>query len=72
MGRTCRLRKRKHLIKERQVPEGHLRSCPQHKIGFETKQKAREVVAKAKKIRGDELRPYKCPYCHLWHLTSQV
>lgn len=48
------------------------RSCPQHKIGHSTEARAKQKAAQALKRDGIELRVYKCPHCHLWHLTSQV
>ena len=48
------------------------RSCPQHKIAFSTERRALQNAAMAYKADGTVLRPYKCPHCRLWHLTSKV
>ena len=47
------------------------RACPQHKLACSTERIAKSKAARAFKANGVVLHPYKCPYCHLWHLTSQ-
>lgn len=40
------------------------------KLAFDTKQEATGSAVAVRYQRGTKLRPYKCKYCGLWHLTS--
>jgi hypothetical protein len=63
---------RRRIHKDRGPSPYTSRSCPQHKLACSTERIAKNHAAIAFKNDGLELRAYKCPYCHLWHLTSQV
>ena len=41
-------------------------NCPTQKIDYESKAKCMQHASRASK----PLYPYKCTYCHGWHLTS--
>jgi len=54
-----------------------------NKVGYETKQEAKkdaEFITKSSRTQkqkiskpkhGKKMRPYKCKYCGLWHLTTK-
>lgn len=53
-------------------PDVHTsRSCPQRKLSWDTRACALQKAAEAFKLDGVVLKPYKCPHCRLWHLTSK-
>jgi hypothetical protein len=72
---TTKKKPNAHYERKRRAAKGDInpleaRSCPQEKIAFRTKKIALSQTAKAAKF-GKILWQYKCPYCHLYHLTSQ-
>lgn len=42
------------------------------KMVFDTKTEAAATGLAADWQHGAQLRPYKCRYCHLWHLTTKI
>lgn len=40
------------------------------KLAFDTKREAQATATTAEFQRGAKVKPYKCRYCHLWHLSS--
>lgn len=42
------------------------------KMVFDTRKQAESTALAADWQHGASLRPYKCRYCHLWHLSSQT
>ncbi len=43
--------------------------CPD-KVRFETKAKARRAARRLHHFGNERVRPYRCPECDNWHLTS--
>jgi len=42
-----------------------------HKLAYHSKAEAREAGKRIVKMgRAEQNRPYLCPYCKRWHLTS--
>jgi hypothetical protein len=41
------------------------------KIGWASAGEARYQAARSARSRGEQLRPYTCPACGQWHLTSR-
>lgn len=41
------------------------------KLAYDSKEQALAAAATLEWQRGSSLRPYRCRYCGLWHLTSQ-
>lgn len=40
------------------------------KLAFDTKREAQATATTVEYQRGAKVRPYKCRYCQLWHLSS--
>lgn len=40
------------------------------KLAFDTKRAAQATATTAGYHHGTKVKPYKCSYCHLWHLAS--
>jgi hypothetical protein len=45
--------------------------CPSGKRSFSSKAEAHREAKKVRRHRSVRLRPYDCPLCAWWHLTSQ-
>ena len=41
------------------------------KVIYHSKEKAKDAMKIGERIRGSELRVYKCALCGLWHLSSE-
>jgi hypothetical protein len=48
-----------------------LRDCPDEKLSYDTYAIANEFASKNDKLLGHKTWPYRCRFCHRWHLTSQ-
>ena len=62
---------RKARYKDHQPDPNILRDCPVKKLKYDTKRIALSVAARALKLNGHVLYPYRCPHCRSWHLTKQ-
>ncbi len=40
------------------------------KLAFDTRREAQATATTAQFQRGAQVKPYKCQYCSLWHLSS--
>jgi len=54
-----------------EVPEWIKEKGCKSKRPFNTKKGAKLGAKRWRKIKGTRLRPYDCPHCDKWHLTSQ-
>ena len=40
------------------------------KLAFDTRKAAQGTATTAQYQNGADVKPYKCNYCHLWHLST--
>lgn len=62
-----------HKIRPTHPDHCDTRDCSSRKKGYPTKAVCRQAIAEYRRDnpRVPELRAYKCPFCRLWHITSQ-
>lgn len=73
---SARNKPKAHYERKRRADAGvvdphYLRACPQRKLSYPTRKIAQYKASLAWKFGQAALYCYRCPYCRLWHLTSQ-
>lgn len=42
--------------------------CPTGKQAHASRKSAKQHASRIRRTNGEHLRPYRCPYCELWHV----
>jgi hypothetical protein len=74
-SKTCRKRSQqnRHRREARHAAAAAAVCARNNKSGsYPTSERARQMAGHIKAQRGVELRPYECPGCGFWHLTSDL
>ena len=57
-------------MKQTDWMKNEMRKC-ENKVPYSTKQRAKKACAMYTKKYGKKFIPYKCAWCHRWHMTTK-
>ena len=64
-------KRKKHYEEFEPIPQKEFRACARKRGSYESARVAQKAADEQMEIYGGFLRPYKCEFCKMYHLTSK-